>query len=144
MLICHTHHNFSWYPTTPYPGTITLDLPGLATALLTAASPVPKLRRPPLPVWLTSLLELPTTWSYTGLTLVLGSLAARLVFSPTAVPTQYLVLPAPRGWLARLGESAARRWAWLGSVRLLVVGLGLEISARVVLGAPAYPGGGAR
>ena len=91
---------------------------------------MPKLRLPALPQWLTYLFELPITWSYTGLTLGLGGLVASVVFSPNALPVlaNYLVMLATMGWLARLCESAAQRWAWLGLVGLLALGTGLEVS----------------
>jgi hypothetical protein len=95
---------------------------------------MPKLRFPPLPQRLTHLFESPTTWSYAGLTLVLVGLAASLVFSSNALPVlaKYLVMLATTGWLARLCESAAQRWAWLGLVGLLLGGLGLEVSAALL------------
>jgi hypothetical protein len=95
---------------------------------------MPKLRAPSLPTRLTRLFEAPTTWSYAGLTLVLGGLAASLVFSSNALPilAKYLVMLATMGWLARLCDSTAQRWAWVGLVALLVLGLGLEVSASLL------------
>lgn len=92
---------------------------------------MPKLRLPSLPRRLTRLFELPTTWSYAGLTLGLGVLVANVVFSSNALPVlaKYLVMLATMGWLARLCDSAAQRWAWLGLVGLLALGAGLEVSA---------------
>lgn len=92
---------------------------------------MPKLRLPSLPLRLTRLFESPMTWSYAGLTLVLGVLVASLVFSSNALPVlaKYLVMLASMGWLARLCESATQRWAWLGLVGLLALGAGLEVSA---------------
>ena len=74
---------------------------------------MPKLRLPTLPWQLTRLFESPTTWSYAGLTLGLGGLTASLVFSSNALPvlTKYLVMLATMGWLARLCDSPAQRWA---------------------------------
>jgi len=71
------------------------------------------------------------TWSYAGLTLRLGGLAASLVFSSNALPVlaKYLVMLVTMGWLARLCESAGQRWGWLGLVGFLVLGAGLEVSA---------------
>lgn len=92
---------------------------------------MPKLRIPSLPLGLTRLFELSTTWSYAGLTLRLGGLAASLVFSSNALPVlaKYLVMLVTMGWLARLCESAGQRWAWLGLVGFLALGAGLEVSA---------------
>lgn len=92
---------------------------------------MPKLRFPSLPPRLTRLFELPTTWSYAGLTLGLGVLVANVVFSSNALPVlaKYLVMLATMGWLARLYDSAGQRWAWLGLVGLLVLGASLEVSA---------------
>ena len=60
---------------------------------------MPKLRFPSLPLQLTRLVESPTTWSYAGLTLGLGGLAASLVFSSNALPVlaKYLVMLATMG-----------------------------------------------
>lgn len=95
---------------------------------------MPKPRIPSLPRQLTRLFESPTTWSYAGLTLVLGILVANVVFSSNALPVlaKYLVMLATMGWLARLCDSAAQRWAWLGLVGLLVGGVGLEVSAALL------------
>lgn len=92
---------------------------------------MPKLRFPSLPLQLTRLFELPTTWSYAGLTLAVGVLAASLVFSSNGLPAlaKYLVMLATLGWLARLCDSTAQRWAWFGLVGLLLGGLGLEVGA---------------
>jgi hypothetical protein len=91
---------------------------------------MPKFRFPSLPRRLTRLFESPTTWSYAGLTLVLGVLVANVVFSSNALPVlaKYLVMLATMGWLARLCDSATQRWAWLGLVGLLALGAGLEVS----------------
>lgn len=80
------------------------------------------------------LFEAPVTNTYAGFTLLLIMLAASLLLLPTTLPNlpKYLLMLATMGWLARLCESAAQRWAWLGGVSLLVVGLGLEVSAWVL------------
>lgn len=95
---------------------------------------MPRFRFSSLLRQLTRLVDLPTTWSYAGLTLGLGGWAASLVFSSNALPilVKYLVMLATIGWLARLCESAAQRWAWLGLVGLLGFGLGLEVSAQLL------------
>lgn len=53
---------------------------------------------------------------------------ASLVFSSNALPglAKYLVMLATMGWMARLCDSAAQRWAWLVLVGLLALGVGLE------------------
>lgn len=92
---------------------------------------MPKLRVPSLPMRLTRLFEAPTTWSYASLTLLLGGLAASLVFQSNTLPVlvKYLVMLATMGWLARLCDSTAQRWAWLGCVGLLGLGAGVEAGA---------------
>jgi hypothetical protein len=92
---------------------------------------MPKLSLPSLPLRLTRLFESPTTWSYAGLTLGLGVLVASLEFSSTALPVlaKYLIMLTTMVWLARLCDSQAQRWAWLGLVGLLALGAGLEVSA---------------
>lgn len=92
---------------------------------------MPKFRFPPLPLRLSRLFESPVTWSYAGLTLGLSILVANVVFSPTALPVlaKYLIMLATMGWLARLCDSAAQRWAWLGLVGLLTLGAGLDVYA---------------
>ncbi len=92
---------------------------------------MPKFRFPSPPLRLTRLFASPLTWSYAGLTLGLGILVAKVVFSPNALPAlaKYLIMLATVGWLARLCDSAAQQWAWLGLVGLLVLGAGLELSS---------------
>ncbi len=90
---------------------------------------MPKFRFPSLPLRLTRLFESPTTWSYSGLTLVLGILVASIVFPLNALPVlvKYLIMLATMGWLARLCDSVALRRTWLGLVGLLALGAGLEV-----------------
>jgi hypothetical protein len=92
---------------------------------------MPKFRFPSPPLRLTRLFESPMTWSYAGLTLGLGILVANVVFSPNALPelAKYLIMLATMGWLARLCDSAALQWAWLGLVGLLALGASLEVCA---------------
>lgn len=79
---------------------------------------MPKLRLPSPPPRLTRLFESPTTWSYAGLTLGLGVLAASLVFSSNALPVlaKYLVMLATMGWPGSVTRrpSAGRGWASWG------------------------------
>lgn len=91
-------------------------------------------RLPPLPASLTRLFEAPIPSYYAGLTLVLSGLTSSLVFPANALPPwpKYLLMLLLLAWLARLCDSPALRWAWLGSVGVLLLGLGLEVGTLVL------------
>jgi hypothetical protein len=86
-------------------------------------------RLPPLPASLTRLFDAPVTGSYAGLTLLLSGLTSSLVFPANTLPTwpKYLLMLLLLGWLARVCDSAVLRWAWLGTVSVLLLGLALEV-----------------
>ncbi|AMR29554.1 hypothetical protein A0257_22280 [Hymenobacter psoromatis] len=93
-----------------------------------------RFRLPALHTSFARLFESPITGAYTALTLLLGGLASSLIFPVNDLPawTKYLLMLLTMGWLARLCDSAAQRWAWLGIMSLLVFGLGLEISTQLL------------
>ena len=92
-------------------------------------------RLPRLPALLTRLFAPPATRPAAELTLLLGGLAGTLALSASALPNlaRYLLMLAAMAGLApHCGASPQWHWAWLGCVGLLVLGLGLEVSALLV------------
>lgn len=90
------------------------------------------IRRPRLPALLTRLFAPPAAGPAAGLTLLVGGLAGGLALWAGALPNlvRYLLMLATMAWLASdCGASPWGRWAWLAGVGLLVLGLGLEVSA---------------